>query len=87
MFFVPAQPDTSKQNFKIPEVIFGDVNITEKFKKSEQYKLIQTLDRIYDKLHIDGSQLVHLKNDDIDFTKDKDIKEAGTYFYNATINT
>ena len=85
MFFVPAQPNTAKENFKIPEVIFGDVNITEKFKRSPQYSLIQTLDRIYDKLHIDASELVHLKNDDIDFTKIDAIKQAGTYFYNSTI--
>ena len=64
MFYVPAQPNTDKENFRIPEVIFGDVNISEKFKTTSHYKLIQTLDRIYDKLYIDGSEHVHLRNDD-----------------------
>ena len=85
MFYVPAQPNTDQQNFKIPQVIFGNVNITEKFKTTSHYKLIQTLDRIYDKLYFDTSEHVHLRNEDMDFTKDEDIQAAGRSFHNHTI--
>ena len=77
MFFVPAQPDVTKDNFRIPRVIFGNKNINDEFKESAEYKLIQQFIKVYKKMQIDPSMNVHLVNEEYDFTTDSEVKAAG----------
>ena len=77
MFFVPAGVDDKKEHFTIPQVIFGDQNINEMFKQSDEYKLLQQFGECYRKLQFDVHHDVHLMNEDFDYTKLQSIIDAG----------
>ena len=77
MFFVPAGVDYKKEHFTIPQVIFGDQNINEMFKQSDEYKLLQQFGECYRKLQFDVHHDVHLMNEDFDYTKLQSIIDAG----------
>ena len=69
MFFIPAGVDDKKEHFTIPQVIFGDQNINEMFKQSDEYKLLQQFGECYRKLQFDVHHDVHLRKEDFNYTK------------------
>ena len=80
LFYVPAQPNVNRQNFRIPQVLFGNVNINQHFRTTAHYKLIKQFKSIYKKIHIDDANHVHIMSDEHDFTKDTEVQDAGTLF-------
>ena len=77
MFFVPAEPDQT--SFEIPQVFGGIINVG--FRDSPEYKLLLHLKNFYKKIRI-RSQIVTLVKEELDFTTDADLEEAGTFFNN-----
>ena len=77
MFFVPAEPDQT--SFDIPKVFDGTINMG--FKNSPEYKLLTHLKKFYGKISI-RSQIVTLVKEELDFTTDTNLQEAGTFFNN-----
>ena len=77
MFFIPAEPDQT--SFEIPKVFRGRINVG--FRDSPEYKLLLHLKNFYKKIRI-RSQVVTLVKEELDFTTDADLAEAGTFFNN-----
>ena len=77
LYYVSAEPDEKPEEFKIPDVKFGETDFFEEFKNTKDYALLSEFTKAYDNMDIDDTMEVQLVDESYDFSTIDAIQKAG----------